>query len=218
MVVAFVLTERVVRDPLVPLSVLRRRTIAWGNIAGIIAFATETSVVFLLTLYLQNVRGFSPLQAGLVFAVVGAGTVVGGLVAPRIIARIGATRAIVMGLVVQAAATLPLAFLDLLSGWLVVVLIGTFVGGVANLVAIVGFMVTATTGIRDQDQGLATGLATMSQQIGITVGTPVMSAIVAASAVLSAGVGAALVVNAAICVGAAVVVGVALRTRHSPRR
>lgn len=214
MVVAFVLTERAVRDPIVPLSVLRRRTIAWGNIAGVIAFATETSVVFLLTLYLQNVRGFSPLQAGLVFAVLGAGTVVGGLVAPRVIARVGATGAIVAGLVVQAAATLPLAFLDLLSGWLIVVLVGTFLGGVANLVAIVGFMVTATTGIRDQEQGLATGLATMSQQIGITVGTPVMSAIVAASAVLAVGVSAALVTNAAICVIAAVVVGLALRARR----
>jgi EmrB/QacA subfamily drug resistance transporter len=214
MVVAFVLTERAVRDPLVPLSVLRRRTIAWGNIAGVVAFATETSVVFLLTLYLQNVRGFSPLQAGLVFAVLGAGTVVGGLVAPRVIARIGATRAIVAGLVVQAAATIPLAFLDLLSGWLVVVLIGTFLGGVANLVAIVGFMVTATTGIRDQEQGLVTGLATMSQQIGITVGTPVMSAIVAASVVLAMGVSAALVTNAVICAVAAVVVGLALRVRR----
>ncbi|MGC0369026.1 MFS transporter [Microbacterium sp. SLBN-111] len=218
MVVAFVLTERVVRDPLVPLAVLRRRTTAWGNLAGVIAFATETSVVFLLTLYLQNVRGFSPLQAGLVFAVLGAGTVIGGLVAPRAIARIGATRAIVAGLVVQAAATLSLAFLDQFSGWLVVVLVGTFIGGVANLVAIVGFMVTATTGIRDQEQGLATGIATMSQQIGITVGTPVMSAIVAASAAVAAGVSAALVVNAAICVGAAVAVGLALRIRQSPRR
>ncbi|WP_022877973.1 hypothetical protein [Microbacterium sp. B19] len=81
-----------------------------------------------LTLYRQNVRGFSPLQTRLVFAMVAAGTVVGGLVAPRVIARIGATRAIVVGLVVQAAATLPLAFLDQLSGSLVDVLIGTFIG------------------------------------------------------------------------------------------
>ncbi|WP_022877974.1 hypothetical protein [Microbacterium sp. B19] len=78
-------------------------------------------------------------------------------------------------------------------------------------------MVTASTGILDQEQGLATGLATMSQQIVITVGTPVMSAIVAASAAVAAGVSAALVVNAAICVGAAVIVGVALRMRQSAR-
>ncbi|WZH38202.1 MAG: MFS transporter [Microbacterium enclense] len=216
MVFAFVMTERMVRDPLVPLGVLRRRVIAWGNIAGVVAFATETSIVFLLTLYLQNVRGFSPLQAGLVFAVLGIGTVIGGLIAPRIIARIGATRAIVAGLAVQAAATIPLAFLDLLSGWLLVVLVGTFVGGVANLVAIVGFMVTATTGVRDEEQGLATGLATMSQQIGITVGTPVMSAIVAASATgLSLGVSTAVIVNAAICVVASGIVGLALRARST---
>lgn len=216
MTVAFLVTERVVSEPLVPLGVLLRRTTGWGNLAGIIAFATETSVVFLLTLYLQNVRGYTPLQAGLTFAVLGAGTVIGGLVAPRIIGQVGGKQAIVVGLVVQAAATLPLAFLGDSSGWLIVLLVATFIGGVANLVAIVGFMVTATSGLPDAEQGLATGLATMSQQVGITVGTPVMSAIAIAAGVSAAGgqvldgVSTALGVNAAICIAAAVLVAVAL--------
>ena len=64
--------------------------------------------------------------------------------------------------------------------YLALVLVATFVGGVANLVAIVGFMVTVTTGVPDREQGLATGLATMSQQVGITMGIPIMSAIVTA--------------------------------------
>ncbi len=50
------------------------------------------------------------------------------------------------------------------------------------MLVIVGFMVTATAGLPDREQGTAAGLATMTQQIGITMGTPVMSAIVAASA------------------------------------
>jgi predicted MFS family arabinose efflux permease len=220
MVLAFLAIEREVSQPLVPLRVLARRTTGWGNLAGVIAFATETSVVFLLTLYLQNVRGYTPLQAGLTFAVLGAGTVVGGVVAPRVIGNVGGKRAIVGGLSGQAAATLPLVFLGDSPGWLFVLLVTTFVGGVANLIAIVGFMVTATSGLPDEDQGVATGLATMSQQVGITLGTPIMSAIATAAGAATAahalhGITLALAVNAAICLVGAAVVGIAL---PSPRK
>lgn len=220
LLVAFVITERVVTQPLIPLGILTRRTIGWGNLAGVLAFATETSVVFLLTLYLQKVRGYTPLQAGLAFAVLGIGTVLGGLVAPRVIGRIGGKRAIVAGFVVQAAATVPLVFLDEVPGCLAVLLVTTFLGGIANLVAIVGFMVTATSGLPDTEQGLATGLATMSQQVGITLGTPVMSAVATAAGATTAGhvlhgVEVALAVNAAVCIAAALLFALTLPAARS---
>lgn len=224
LLVIFTLVERGVAQPLVPLAVLRRRSIGWGNAAGLLAFATETSVVFLLTLYLQKVRGYSPLHAGLTFAVLGLGTVLGGILGPKFIAAFGAKNAVVCGFLVQAAATVPLVFLGHMSGWLAVLLAATFVGGVANLVAIVGFMVTATSGLPDTEQGLATGLATMSQQVGITLGTPIMSAI--ATAVMPSGGGAhavlhgvsvALAVNAGICLGAGLTLAVALPSSNGAR-
>ena len=212
--------EHRVAEPLVSLDVLRRRSVGWGNLAGVMAFATETSLVFLLTLYLQNVLGFSPLEAGLAFAVLGAGTVVGGLTGPRVIAAVGSTRAIVGGLVVQAAATAPLVLLGEATGYLALVLVATFVGGVANLVAIVGFMVTVTTGVPDREQGLVTGLATMSQQVGITMGIPIMSAIVTAVAHRTAGsdhlltgLSVAIGIDAALCLVTALLVGVLLRPK-----
>ncbi|XVV09436.1 MFS transporter [Actinoplanes sp. CA-131856] len=198
----FWLIERRVAEPLVPVRVLRSRGVAWGNLAGLLAFATETSLVFVLTLHLQDVLGYSPLRAGLSFAVLGAGTVVGGIVAPRVIARRGARGALAGGLVVQAAATLPLVLLGPGRPWLLVL---TFVGGVANLVAIVAFMVTVTNALPAADQGLATGLATMSQQIGITVGTPVMAAVLA-----HGGTASAVTVNALVALAAGVLVRVAV--------
>ncbi|MET0523831.1 MAG: MFS transporter [Nocardioides sp.] len=220
LLVAFWVVEHRVAEPLVSLDVLRRRSVGWGNLAGIMAFATETSLVFLLTLYLQDVLGYSPLQAGLAFAVLGAGTVIGGLAGPRVIAAVGSVRAIVGGLVVQAAATAPLVLLGEASGYLALVLVATFVGGVANLVAIVGFMVTVTTGVPDREQGLATGLATMSQQVGITMGIPIMSAIVTAvvhrtaggEAMLS-GLTVAIGIDAVLCLLTALLVGVLLRPK-----
>jgi len=221
LLVAFWTIERRVAAPLVPVRILRKHSVAWGNIAGILAFATETSLVFLLTLYLQEVLGYSPLTAGLSFAVLGLGTVLGGILGPKVIARLGhPPRALALGMTVQAGATLVLVFLGNSAGWMPLLLVATFVGGVANLVAIVGFMVTATSGLPDGEQGLAAGLATMSQQIGITLGIPVMSAVVGstlaslgaqnADTILTA-VRTAIGVNTALCVVTAVAVSVFLR-------
>ncbi|MET3370480.1 UNVERIFIED_CONTAM: EmrB/QacA subfamily drug resistance transporter [Jeotgalibacillus campisalis] len=206
--------------PLVPLGILKRSSIAWGNLAGLLAFLTETSLVFLLTLYLQQVLGYTPLGAGLSFAVLGLGTVLGGMLGPKVIGRIGSKNAIVYGFVVQAAATGALVLLSSDPASIGLLLVATFIGGVANLVVIVGFMVTATSGLPDADQGMATGLATMSQQIGITMGIPVMSAVFTAQllnlgasnrpAVLAA-VTVAITVNAALCLAAATAVAVFLK-------
>jgi predicted MFS family arabinose efflux permease len=219
LLVVFWAVEKRVKEPLVPFSVLGRRTVGWGNFAGLMAFVTETSLVFLLTLYLQEVLGYSPFAAGLAFAVLGAGTVIGGLLAPRVIAAVGTRRAIVGALVVQAAATGSMVFLGTASEFIVLILLATFIGGVANLVAIVGFMVTVTTGVPDQEQGLATGLATMSQQVGIAMGIPIMSAIVTAIATgatgstpILTGLTVAIGVNAALCLLTALLVHTFLRT------
>jgi EmrB/QacA subfamily drug resistance transporter len=225
--VVFFFIEKNTAHALVPVTILRRNNIAWGNIAGILAFATETSLVFVLTLYLQQVLGYTPLGAGLAFAVLGAGTVVGGIVAPKLIGRLGAKTTIISGLAVQAAATGSLLFINTSDASLIIVLVGTFIGGIANLAAIVGFMVSATTGLPDTEQGLATGLTTMSQQIGITLGIPVMSTIIAAS-LLQHGDGntpqqvldavlPAIGINAGLCLATAALVGLFLGKRPSTR-
>jgi predicted MFS family arabinose efflux permease len=225
LLVIFWVVEKRVAAPLVPVAILGRRNIGWGNIAGLLAFITETSLVFLLTLYLQKVLGYSPLAAGLSFAVLGVGTVLGGVVGPKLIGRINNKQAIVVGFAVQAVATCSLVLLGPAPAWIALLLVATFVGGVANLVAIVGFMVTATSGLPNDEQGLATGLTTMSQQVGITMGIPIMSAIATgrvhalgganAHTVLS-GVTTAIVVNTALCVVTAILIGIFLRPTGQP--
>ncbi len=205
LLVVFYAVESKAASPLVPVSVLKRRTVAWGNIAGLIAFVTETSLVFLMTLYLQEVLGFSPLAAGLSFGVLGIGTVIGGSIAAKVIGRIGTKQTLIAGGVLQTVATAALLGLGDDRSFMWLLLVGTFAGGVGNMLVIVGFMVTATSGLPDHEQGMATGLATMTQQIGITMGTPIMSAIATAhiagrtspDAILD-GIGLAVLVNTAI--------------------
>lgn len=214
----FFLIESRVREPLVAPWLLKRSNIGWGNAAGLLAFGTFTSLVFLLTLYLQDILGFTAITAGLILGVLGIGTVIGGLIAPKIISKTGAKTAIVAGLVVQAAATAPLAFAGESRDWLIPLLILSFVGGIANLVAIVGYTVASTAGVSSDQQGLANGLVTMSQQVGIALGTPVMSAIATGvvAATLLPGLQVAIGANAAIAIVAAIVLAIFLRLPKTP--
>ncbi|WP_371933835.1 MFS transporter [Streptomyces sp. KL115B] len=130
------------------------------------------------------------------------------------VGRFGNRRTIVLGGAVQAAATLSLVALGTSGAWIWLLLAVTFVGGVGNMLMIVGFMVTATSGLPDEEQGRATGLATMTQQVGIALGIPVMSAVITArtgaahgpEAVLS-GVSTAILVNSALVLAGAVLAG-----------
>ncbi|QXJ23060.1 MFS transporter [Actinomadura graeca] len=212
LLVAFGLIERRSPAPLAPPRVLTRRTVTWGNVGGFIAFATETSLVFLMTLYLQQVLGFSPLTTGLALGVLGAGTFAGGVAAPRIMGRLGGRTTLAAGLVLQAAATLALLGLGSTRDGLALMLAATAIGGFGNLVAIVAFMGLATSGLPDGEQGLATGLATMTQQVAITLGIPVMSAVATAGTVsVLGGVHTATLVNAAVAVAGAAVIALFLR-------
>ena len=138
-------------------------------------------MVFLLTLYLQKVLGYSPLAAGLSFAVLGAGTVLGGCAGPKLIGPIGTKNALVAGFLLQAAGTLPSSFSASGSGWIVVAA-GRDVHRRRSPTSSrsSASWSTATSGLPDGEQGLATGLTTMSQQVGITMGIPIMSAIATA--------------------------------------
>ncbi|MFF3953502.1 MFS transporter [Streptomyces sp. NPDC001890] len=224
LLVAFRAVEQKATAPLVPVHILKRRSVIWGNAAGLTAFVTETSLVFLLTLYLQEVLGYSPLATGLAFGVLGIGTVIGGTLGGRAVGRFGSRRTIVTGGAVQAVATLSLVALGTSGGWITLLLAATFVGGVGNMLMIVGFMVTATSGLPDEEQGLATGLATMTQQVGITLGIPVMSAVATArmsalgdagpEGVLS-GVSVAILVNSALVLAGALLAGAFLGPRRT---
>ncbi|PYE80571.1 MFS transporter [Pseudoroseicyclus aestuarii] len=178
---AFLFVESRAAEPLVPLAILKRRSVLVGNFSGLLAFATETSLVFLMTLYMQKVLGQSGTITGAAFAVLGFGTVMGGVFAPRVMSAIGTKGALLSGFALQGVATSALILLSLdASASMPILLVATFLGGIGNMLAIVGFMTAATSGLPNEQQGLATGLAILTQQFGITIGIPIMSAIATA--------------------------------------
>nr|WP_030984504.1 MFS transporter [Streptomyces sp. NRRL S-1813] len=225
---AFVRVESRAEQPLVSLPMLRRRTVAWGNLAGLTTFAMMSTVIFLLTLYLQEVLRLSAFRTGLLFGVQGVVSAVAGLVAPKVIGRLGARRTLLTGLLLQAGFTAALLGLGTGTGmW--PALIGVTFAGLGHLWAIISYGVTATSGLPDAEQGLATGLVTSSQQVGITLGIPLLSAVATAhaAALRTAGSGFAeatlggiklgLGLDAALVAVVAVLVTAGLRTPRATR-
>ncbi|WP_410623088.1 MFS transporter [Amycolatopsis sp. cmx-8-4] len=189
---AFWLIEQRSPAPLVPPRILARRTVKWGNFAGLVLFAVEPAVIFLTTLYLQRILGLSPWATGLVFGVPGLASVAAGVLAGRAIGRFGSRVLLAAGLTVEALATVPLLFLGPGRGALLILLPALFAGFFGHVAAIVAYTVTATSGLPDEEQGLATGLTSMTQQVGITVGIPVLSAVAATQAAELTGIHLAL--------------------------
>ncbi|GAA3242202.1 MFS transporter [Actinocorallia longicatena] len=215
LLVAFALIERSAAEPLASPKVLARPTVRWGNVAGFLVFALESALVFLMTLYLQKVLGFSAMATGLAFGVIGGGAFLGGLLAPRIIGRIGLTATLAGGLAVQGAFALALVTVgeNRTAGLALTLVLGTL-GAFGHVAGIVAFFGTVTSGLPDGEQGLATGLATMTQQVALTSGIPILSAVATAGSTVLSGVRTAILADGLATLAGAVLVAVVLRTRR----
>jgi MFS family permease len=213
---AFWVIERRSPAPLAPVRILGRPTVKWGNYAGLVIFTMETSMIFLMTLYLQRTLGFSPLVTGLVFGIPGLASMAAGVLAGRFIGRFGYRRVLVTGLAVQGVSNLPLVFVGSGREGLALLVPVLFVSFFGHVTAIVGYTVTATSELPDGEQGLATGLTLMTQNVAITVGIPLLSSIAATRSTELAGIHLALGVDMAVVLVSAALVWFGLRPRGGP--
>lgn len=199
--------------PLAPLHILKRPTVKWGNYAGLVIFSMETAMIFLMTIYLQNVLDFSPLITGLIFGVPGLAAVAAGVLAGRLIGRHGSRKILALGMGVQSLATVPLLFVGDHRIALVIVIPALFVGFFGHVPAIVSYTVTGTSGLPNEEQGLAGGLTSMTQQVAITIGIPVLSAIAATQSGELTGIHLALGVDVAVTLVSVAFIWIGLRSR-----
>lgn len=201
--------------PLVSLPMLRRRTVAWGNLGGLVTFSMMSTVVFVLTLYFQDVLDLSAFQTGLVFGVQGVLSVVAGMLAPKVIGRFGPRRTLVGSLLGQGLFVAALIGVgeQMWSVWLATAAIS--VASMFHLGAIVSYGVTVTSGVPDTEQGLATGLVTSTQQVGITIGIPLLGVLATTSSDVLAGTRTVLTLDALIVLATAALVALGLRRRRA---
>ncbi len=174
---AFVAWEQRQREPLVPFSIFRLQTLTAANIAGFIMGTALFSMFLMLTLYMQEVLGFSPLRTGIGYLAVAGTAVIWANVAAALVTRVGVKAVLIVGM---SFLTLGLLYFtqvsvdgsywrDLFPGFLFL--------GVAIPFAFVPITIAALAGTKPQEAGLASGLINTSQQIGGAVGIAVLSTI-----------------------------------------
>lgn len=177
LLVAFWFVERRTTDALVPVRLLRRPEIAFSNLAALFVFGGESAMIFFTALYVQNVLGFSSLGAGLVLLSIGVGQILGGSLGPRVLARVPPRRLLGISVFAQGVFMLPGVWMSAEAGWLAPLMLTQFVNAIFAMLAVLSFMVITTDAVESDLQGMATGMATQSQQIGMAIGIPLLSAV-----------------------------------------
>ncbi|HZC73866.1 MAG TPA: MFS transporter [Jatrophihabitans sp.] len=214
LLVAFWKIEHRAPQPLASIRILKRRTVLWGNYAGFVLLAMVPGMIFLVTLYLQQVLGLSPFATGLVFGLPGLASIAAGVVAGRLIGRHGSRVVLAVSMSVTALATVPLVFLGTDRSAQYIVVPALFVCFFGHVAAIVAYTVIGTSGLPPEEQGLASGLNTMTNQAS-SIGIPVLGAIAASQSVLLTGIHLALIVDIVVTLVNVAVVWVGLRARPS---
>lgn len=176
--VAFLIWERRQRDPLVPLSIfVRLQTLTAANIVGFILGTALFAMFLMLTLYMQQVLGFSPLETGVGYLAVAGTAIIWANVAAATVTRVGVKPALVFGMSMMTLGLLYFTqvsangtyWSDLFPGFLIV--------GIGMPFAFVPVTIAAVAGTKPQEAGLASGLINTSQQIGGAVGIAILSTI-----------------------------------------
>ncbi|MFD5768947.1 MFS transporter [Streptomyces sp. NPDC127049] len=207
----FVVVESRTADPLISLTTLRRRTVAWGNLGGLVTLSMMSTVVFVMGLYLQQVLDLSAFQTGLVFGFQGLAAAVSGGFIPKVVGRFGSGPTLVGSLVGQGLFCAGLLAVGTAGHSVWVAAVCLALACVCHLAAIISYGLTVTSGVPDEEQGLATGLVTSTQQIGITVGIPLLGVLATTTPDLMDGVRTVIVIDVAIVLGAALLIAIGLR-------
>ncbi|GHF37436.1 MFS family permease [Amycolatopsis bartoniae] len=178
---AFVLIERRSRNPLLRLGILRSGPLARANLGGALFFGAYIGFQFVVMLYLQSVLGWSALQTALGFL---PAALIVAFASPRIeplIDRVGTPRTILAGVVAHVAGYALFLRVDEHSGYAGSVLPSMILLGIGFTLAFSSLNIQATTGIGDDEQGLAGGLLNTSLQVGGAIGLAVVTAVLTAN-------------------------------------
>jgi EmrB/QacA subfamily drug resistance transporter len=178
--VAFVLNELRASDPLVPWSILRINGVAAADTTQMLAIAGFFSMFFFLTLYMQTVLRYSPIQTGVAYLPMTAAIFVASGAASKLLLKIGPRALMVVGCVIATAGLLWLARVPVHGAYVQDILPGVVITPFGIGVAFVGGASAANAGIKEEDSGLAAGLLNTAQQLGAAVGLAILSALATA--------------------------------------
>jgi EmrB/QacA subfamily drug resistance transporter len=177
LLLSFVVNERRHPNPLVPLSIFRINGLAAADATQVIAMAGFYSMFFFITLYMQNVLGFSQLQAGAAYLPATAGVVVSSGIASQLFARVGTRPIIVAGALASAGAVYWLSRIPVDGSYLGDLLPGLLIMSFGLGFVFVGVNTAANAGVPPDKAGLAAALVNTSTWLGGALGLAIFSVI-----------------------------------------
>jgi EmrB/QacA subfamily drug resistance transporter len=224
LIAAFLYVEaRVARAPLVPLSIFKLPHLRAANGVVILLYAAMFSMFFFITLYLQQILGQDPLQAGLSFLPTTLSVFTGSTLAPRLVRRFGVRSVMIAGLLLASVGLLLFTGVRPGGSYFALVLPGGVLSGLGMGLTLVSSTIAATQGVARSQSGLAAGLLNTSRLFGGALGLAVLGTIAAGQSHPSPGISAATAVTngfsvafevgAALTIAAAVLAAIGLRTR-----
>jgi EmrB/QacA subfamily drug resistance transporter len=199
----FIVIETRTANPLVPLQVFRLRSVAAANGIAVMLGAALFSSFFFLSLYLQQVNGYSPLKAGVAFLPLALATLTGALAAPPLVTRMGVRRQLIIGPMTAAAGLAWLSQLSAGDGYFAHAFGALVITGLGLGLTFVPMTIAATADVPLHQAGLASGLINTTRQVGGAVGLAVMATVAARASSPTAGYDRAFWICAAALVIAA---------------
>jgi predicted MFS family arabinose efflux permease len=176
---AFFVIEAKVEAPLLPLPLLRRPSVAGSNAAGFLLGTSFLTFVFLVTLYMQQVLGFSALATGAAWMTASATSLACSGVAQRLVTRTSPKAVMTVGLTLIGAGMLWAAQAPPAGSFWAGLAGPFFIAGVGTAFSFIPISIGALTGVAARDAGVASGLANTSQNLGGAIGVAVASSITA---------------------------------------
>jgi EmrB/QacA subfamily drug resistance transporter len=177
LIAAFLVIERRHKDPLVPLRIFRNRSLSASNATFLLAAAALFGMFFFLTLYLQQVLGFSALKTGVAYLPLSLTLIAASAVASRAVDRLTPKPVLVAGLLITTGG---FAFLTGVSGhgdYGSHIVPAMIILGIGLGLAFVAVTIAATSGVAPEDSGLASGLLNTTQQVGGSLGLAILSTV-----------------------------------------
>jgi EmrB/QacA subfamily drug resistance transporter len=177
LLVAFVVWELRHSEPLMRLGILRIKTVAGANVAGFILGTATFSMFLMLTLYMQQVLGYSPMKTGVAYLAVAGTAILWSAVAAQLVTRIGVKPVLAIGMTALTAGLVYFTQVSVGGSYLGDLLPGFLLIAVGLGFSFVPISIAALAGVEAAEAGLASGLINTSQQIGGALGIAALSTI-----------------------------------------
>lgn len=218
---SFVMIELRSPQPLVRLSFFKKRWISVANLSMFVVAGGMFGMFYFASLYVQQVLGYDPLQAGAAFLPVSLGIGIGAAISQQLIGRFGVKPVVMPGMALASIGLVILASTTKVDGTYLALLAGLAPMAVGMGMTFVPLTLVATAGVDAQEGGLASGLFNTSQQVGGALGLAILATVAANTtgaantpAAMVDGFQAAFIVAAGLMIAGLLLVSFGLRKRE----